>query len=37
VSGSSGTAQDKMATLEKRGVHVVRNLSELGSSLKKIL
>ncbi len=37
VSGSSGTAQDKMAALEKRGVHVVRNLSELGTSLKKIL
>jgi succinyl-CoA synthetase alpha subunit len=37
VSGSSGTAQEKMATLEKNGIHVVKNLSELGSSLKKIL
>ena len=37
VSGASGTAQEKMATLEKQGIHVVKNLSELGSSLKKIL
>ncbi len=37
VSGSSGSAQDKMAALEKCGIHVVRNLSELGTSLKKIL
>ena len=37
VSGSSGSAQEKMATLEKKGVAVIRDLSEIGSSFKKIL
>jgi succinyl-CoA synthetase alpha subunit len=37
ISGSSGTAQEKMATLEKKGVTVIQNLSELGSSVKQML
>ena len=37
VSGFSGSAQEKMATLEKKGVAVVRDLSEIGNSFKKIL
>ncbi len=37
VSGSQGTAQEKIATLEQKGVRVVRNLSEMGSALKQIL
>ncbi|HTL71078.1 MAG TPA: succinate--CoA ligase subunit alpha [Candidatus Eisenbacteria bacterium] len=34
ISGSSGTAQEKIETLESNGVRVVRNLSEIGSTLK---
>ncbi len=37
VSGSSGTAQEKMATLEAEGVTVVRNLSDIGVTLKRLL
>lgn len=37
VSGSSGSAQEKMATLEKRGIQVIRDLSEIGSTFKKVL
>ena len=37
VSGTRGTAQEKIATLEKCGVRVVRHLSEIGESFKKIL
>ncbi len=37
VSGSQGTAQEKIAVLEEKGVQVVRNLSEIGSSVKQIL
>ncbi len=31
ISGSSGTAQEKISSLEKKGVHVIRNLSRIGS------
>jgi len=37
VSGSHGTAQEKIDALLGRGVAVIKNLSELGASLKKIL
>ena len=37
VSGTSGSAQEKMATLEKKGVGVIRDLSEIGNTFKKIL
>ncbi len=37
VSGSHGTAQEKIGALQERGVAVIKNLSEIGASLKKIL
>jgi len=37
VSGSSGSAQEKMAVLEKYGVRVIKNLSDIGSTLKTLL
>lgn len=37
VSGSSGTAQEKIDLLEKNGVRVITNLSEIGVSFKGIL
>jgi succinyl-CoA synthetase alpha subunit len=37
VSGSKGTAQEKMATLTERGVKVVKNLSELGKTMKELI
>jgi succinyl-CoA synthetase alpha subunit len=37
VSGSKGTAQEKMSTLESKGIRVVKNLSEIGSTLKGML
>ena len=37
ISGSHGTAQEKIAALEEKGVTVVRHLSDIGSSIKKIL
>lgn len=37
ISGSSGTAQEKIQTLEKRGVRVVRDLSDIGISAKEVL
>lgn len=37
VSGSKGTAQEKMATLAERGVRVVKNLSELGKTMKELI
>ena len=36
VSGSHGTAQEKMAALEEKGVHVIQNLSEIGIAIKKL-
>ncbi len=37
ISGSSGTAEEKMRVLESHGVSVVRNLSQIGSCLKSLL
>lgn len=37
ISGSSGTAQEKMRTLESKGVRVVKNLSEVGRTMKEML
>ena len=37
VSGSQGTAQEKMETLKKNNVLVVKNLSEIGQSFKQLL
>ncbi len=37
ISGSAGTAQEKMSALRARGVRVIENLSEIGVSFKRIL
>jgi succinyl-CoA synthetase alpha subunit len=37
VSGAQGTAQEKMETLRKNNVLVVKNLSEIGRSFKQLL
>ena len=37
ISGASGTAEEKMKTLESHGVSVIRNLSQLGIRLKELL
>ncbi len=37
ISGGRGTAQEKMEVLEKRGICVIKNLSEIGSTVKKIV
>ncbi|MGH7197479.1 MAG: succinate--CoA ligase subunit alpha [Candidatus Omnitrophota bacterium] len=37
ISGSSGTAQEKISTLEKKGVLVVRDLSRIGVSARELL
>ncbi|OGW91011.1 MAG: succinate--CoA ligase subunit alpha [Omnitrophica bacterium RIFCSPHIGHO2_02_FULL_63_14] len=37
ISGASGTAQEKIQTLEKKGVAVIRNLSEIGSSARRLI
>ena len=37
ISGSAGTAEEKMKTLESHGVSVVRNLSRIGSCMKGLL
>ncbi len=37
ISGSSGTAQEKMRTLESMGVRVVKNLSEIGQTMKELV
>ena len=37
ISGSSGTAEEKMKTLERHGVTVVRNLSHIGSCMKGLV
>jgi succinyl-CoA synthetase alpha subunit len=36
ISGSSGTAQAKMAAMEKAGIAVVENLGELGATAAKV-
>ncbi|MBI4432023.1 MAG: succinate--CoA ligase subunit alpha [Candidatus Omnitrophica bacterium] len=35
ISGSGGTAQEKIAVLEEKGVDVVRNLSEIGKVVQR--
>ncbi|MGH7198882.1 MAG: succinate--CoA ligase subunit alpha, partial [Candidatus Omnitrophota bacterium] len=37
VSGSQGTAQEKIAVLEEKGVYVIRDLSRIGLSVKEML
>ena len=37
VAGSKGTAQEKMETLKKNNVLVVKNLSEIGQSFRQLL
>lgn len=37
ISGSQGSAQDKIKTLESKGVRVIQNLSEIGSTFNQIL
>ena len=37
IAGSKGTAQEKMAALTKAGVLVIKNLSDVGRSLSRIL
>ncbi len=36
VSGVRGSAQEKIATLEQKGITVIRDLSEIGNTFKKI-
>ena len=36
ISGSHGTAQEKMEALTQKGIHVIRNLSEIGVSIKNM-
>lgn len=37
ISGTQGTAQEKISTLEKNGVAVVRHLSDIGATFKTLL
>ncbi len=37
ISGSKGTAQEKMNALRSCGVHVIQNLSEIGQTFKRVL
>ncbi len=37
ISGSHGTAQEKISVLEKNGIMVIQNLSEIGRSMKTLL
>lgn len=37
VSGSKGTAQEKMAVLESKGIRVIKELSEIGRSVREML
>ena len=37
VSGSAGTAAEKMAALEKAGVKVVKTPAEIGKTVKEVL
>jgi len=37
ISGSHGTAQEKMTALSEKGICVIKNLSELGTSVKNML
>jgi succinyl-CoA synthetase alpha subunit len=37
VSGKSGTAQEKIGVLESKGITVIRDLSQIGSTLRHLL
>ena len=37
ISGHSGSAQEKIKTLESKGIRVVKNLSEIGTTMKEML
>ena len=37
ISGTQGTAQEKMDTLRKKGVTVIQNLSDIGTTMKSLL
>jgi succinyl-CoA synthetase alpha subunit len=37
VSGSRGTAQEKIKLLEEKGIRVIRDLSQIGQSMKEML
>ena len=37
ISGHSGSAQEKIKTLESKGVRVVKNLSEIGVTMRQML
>ncbi|MCG3175990.1 MAG: Succinate--CoA ligase [ADP-forming] subunit alpha [Candidatus Omnitrophica bacterium] len=37
VSGAKGTAQEKIATLQENGIHVVRDLSRIGAEMKELV
>ncbi len=36
VSGKQGTAQEKIATLEKKGIRVIRQLGQIGETFKEL-
>lgn len=37
ISGSKGTAQEKIGILEQRGVRVIHDLSDIGNTLREVL
>ena len=37
ISGGKGTAPEKFKALEQAGVHTVRSLADLGSTMAKVL
>jgi len=37
ISGGKGTAEEKMKTLRKNGIHVVENPADIGAMVKKVL
>ncbi|MFL5291172.1 MAG: succinate--CoA ligase subunit alpha, partial [Myxococcales bacterium] len=37
ISGGKGTAKDKIAALEKAGVHIAAGPHELGKTLQRVL
>lgn len=37
ISGGKGSAADKIACLEKNGIHVVRNPSKMGEKMAELM
>jgi succinyl-CoA synthetase alpha subunit len=37
ISGGSGTAAEKIAAMERAGLHVVRNPAEMGAAVERVL